>query len=125
MKRNDADVLIFDRYIYDELANLPLHRGFVRLYVRFILSIVPTPDVAYLVDADPEAARARKPEYPLDFLRHNRERYLALSRLMGNMTIIGPASVEAAQASMVDAWAKCLMPPAKPAPALRLPASGL
>ena len=31
--------------------------------------IVPRPDVAYLLDADPEAARARKPEYPVDFMR--------------------------------------------------------
>ncbi len=28
-----ADFVIFDRYIYDELANLPLHRPTVRLYV--------------------------------------------------------------------------------------------
>src|SRR5262249_3700648 len=30
--RSDVDVLIFDRYIYDELANLPLKRTFSRLF---------------------------------------------------------------------------------------------
>ena len=104
LRKTEADVVIFDRYIYDELANLPLHRRFARSYVRLILNIVPEPDMAYLVDADPAAARARKPEYPVEFLRQNRERYLALSGLAGNMTVIEPASLEAAEARMMDAW---------------------
>jgi thymidylate kinase len=104
LRKTEADVVIFDRYIYDELANLPLDHGFVRWYVRLILNIVPEPYVAYLVDADPAAARARKPEYPLEFLRQNRERYLALSSLAGNMTVIEPLSLEAAEARMMDAW---------------------
>ena len=104
LRETEADVVIFDRYIYDELANLPLDHWFARWYVRLILNIVPKPDIAYLVDADPAAARARKPEYPLEFLRQNRERYLALSNLAGNMTVIEPLSVEAAGARMMDAW---------------------
>ena len=104
LRKTVADVVIFDRYIYDELANLPLDHWFARWYVRLILNLVPEPDVAYLVDADAAAARARKPEYPLEFLRQNRERYLALSRLAGNMTVIEPLSVEAAEARMMDAW---------------------
>jgi thymidylate kinase len=104
LRKTEADVVIFDRYIYDELANLPLDHWLARGYVRLILNLVPEPDMAYLVDADPAAARARKPEYPLEFLRQNRERYLALSRLAGNMTVIEPLSVEAAEARMMDAW---------------------
>ena len=104
LRKTEAEVVIFDRYIYDELANLPLDHWFVRWYVRLILNLVPEPDVAYLVDADPAAARARKPEYPLEFLRQNRERYLALSSLAGNMTVIEPLSVEAAGARMMEAW---------------------
>jgi len=104
LRKTEADVVIFDRYIYDELANLPLDHWFARWYVRLILNLVPLPEIAYLVDADPAAARARKPEYPLEFLRQNRERYLALSRLAGNMTVIEPVSLEAAASRMMDAW---------------------
>jgi thymidylate kinase len=104
LRKTEADVVIFDRYIYDELANLPLDHWFARWYVRLILNLVPVPEIAYLVDADPAAARARKPEYPLEFLRQNRERYLALSRLAGNMTVIEPVSLEAAASRMMDAW---------------------
>jgi len=83
-KKSDTEFLIFDRYIYDELANLPL-----------VLKLVPQPDLAFVVDADPAAAFARKPEYPLEFLHRNREAYLTLSTLSGNITILEPDSAEA------------------------------
>jgi thymidylate kinase len=86
------DFVIFDRYIYDELANLPLARKMARLYLGLLLKIVRRPDVAFVVDADPEAAAIRKPEYPLEFLRQNRDAYLKLSAVVG-MTIVPPSSV--------------------------------
>jgi thymidylate kinase len=94
MLRADADVVIFDRYLYDELANLSLRNGITRLYVRLLLKLVPQPDICYLLDADPILARARKPEYPLDFLFGNRASYLDLSELVGGMTIIPPQPVQ-------------------------------
>jgi thymidylate kinase len=87
---SDADVVVFDRYLYDELANLSLRNGITRLYVRLLLKLVPQPDIRYLLDADPVLARTRKPEYPLHFLHGNRSSYLALSELVGGMTIIAP-----------------------------------
>ena len=104
LHKNDADVVIFDRYIYDELANLPLHNWFVRIFIRLMLAIAPTPDVAYLIDADPVAALARKPEYPLEFLRKNRDSYLALSDLFGNITVIEPQSVLAMELRAREAF---------------------
>jgi thymidylate kinase len=96
-RRSDFDVVIFDRYIYDELANLPLKRWPARAFIWLVLKIVPKPDIAYIVDADPEAARARKPEYPLEFLRRNREAYLSLALFSGNITVIEPLSIDAAK----------------------------
>jgi thymidylate kinase len=95
LRKSSADVLIFDRYIYDELANLPLKRFPARTFVRLVARLVPKPDVAYLIDADPCAALARKPEYPLEFLQRNRESYLDMAGLHGGITIIEPASIEA------------------------------
>jgi thymidylate kinase len=90
MRREDVAFVIFDRYIYDELANLPLRHWPVRLYVQSLLRVVPKPDLAFLLDADPEAAILRKPEYPLDFVRRNRNAYLTLADVAG-MTVV-PAS---------------------------------
>ncbi|HXJ85870.1 MAG TPA: thymidylate kinase [Candidatus Binatia bacterium] len=89
----DVAFVIFDRYIYDELANLPLQHWPVRFYVRLLLQIAPKPDLAFLLDADPESAISRKPEYPLAFVRKNRETYLAISNL-ARMFVLPPASVE-------------------------------
>ena len=92
--KSDADLIIFDRYAYDELANLELRNPAVRAYARFIMSIVPRPDISYVLDAEPVQARARKPEYPVEFLHTSRASYLALSRLFGGITVIPALSVE-------------------------------
>ncbi len=88
----DVDFVIFDRYIYDELANLPLQHWPVRLYVRLVLRIVPRPDLAFLLDADPENAVSRKPEYPLEFVHRNRNAYLEIANIAG-LTVLGPSSI--------------------------------
>jgi thymidylate kinase len=90
----DADVVIFDRYLYDELANLSLQNPISRAYVRLLLMLVPQPNICFLLDADPVQAYARKPEYPLDFLHSSRASYLALAELVDGMTIIAPQPVE-------------------------------
>ena len=85
-----ADFVICDRYAYDELVNLRLQRPLARVYARLVMKIVPQPDVSYFLDADPIQARARKPEYPVDFLYSCREAYLTLSELVGGITVIPP-----------------------------------
>ena len=96
-----ADVVLFDRYLHDELANLPLENPVTRAFARFAAALAPRPDVAYLLDADPVAARERKPEYPLDFLVDSRRRYHALAPMVG-MTLIPPLPLEDAKAVVVS-----------------------
>jgi thymidylate kinase len=91
--RSGADFVICDRYTYDELVNLTLHNWLIRMYARFVMRLVPRPDVSYFLDADPIQACSRKPEYPLDFLYKCRESYLTLSDLVGGITIIAPMPV--------------------------------
>lgn len=89
-RHSRTNVLILDRYIYDELANLPLKHRSSRAFVRLTAAFVPTPDVAYLLDADPEAACARKPEYPVEFLHKSRRAYFTLARILKTMTLVPP-----------------------------------
>lgn len=97
----DADFIIFDRYIYDQFANLELRNGFVRAWVTALMKIVPRPDISYVLDADPQAARARKPEYPLDFIYINRRAYLELADLIGGLTVIPAGPVQQMQADVL------------------------
>ncbi len=98
---SDADFIIFDRYIYDQFANMKLRSSFVRAYVRALMKIVPRPDISYVLDADPQAARARKPEYPLDFIYINRRAYLDLSDMLGGITVIPAGPIEQMKAEVL------------------------
>jgi thymidylate kinase len=112
--RSGADLLIFDRYVYDELANLKLRNPIARTYVRLIAALVPSPDIAFILDADPSEARARKPEYPLDFLNTSRQSYLGLSNLVGDMTVIPPMSESEVKSEIIRLATKAF--PLEPSP---------
>ena len=107
-----------DRYIYDELANLPLSRAMTKIFIRIVDFLVPRPDVAYLLDAEPEVARARKPEYPVEFLHTNRRAYLELARMLGRMTIIPPLPLPQATVEVERALAAVLNADNEPAATL-------
>ena len=104
------DVILFDRYIYDELANLPLENAAIRFYARFLVRLAPQPEISYFLDADPEIARLRKPEYPLEFLCQNRARYWMLAGLVRGLTIIQPRSPFATEA-LITRTLEHLLPP--------------
>jgi len=98
-KAKDAgvDVIIMDRYIHDELANLPLDNALTRTYIRTVANLVPRPDIAFVLDAEPALAFARKPEYPLDFLHKVRAAYLNLANLLGTITVVPALSLPEAK----------------------------
>jgi len=107
-RRSGAAVLILDRYIYDELANLPLTNPFTKALIRLISALVPQPDIAYILDADPEAARARKPEYPVEFMRLCRAAYFQLAPMIGTATVIPPLPLEEAKREVELAFLRAL-----------------
>ena len=107
-RRSGADVIIMDRYIYDELANLPLDNTITRAFVRFVHAFAPRPDVAYLLDADPIAARARKPEYPVEFMHICRRAYFNLAQMLGSMTLIPPLPLNEAKREVEQAFFRAL-----------------
>lgn len=96
-RHTDCDLVIMDRYIHDELANLPLDNPMTRGYIRSLMSCVPRPDITFVLDADPVAARARKPEYPVEFLHQCRAAYLKLAELLGDVTVVPALGIADAQ----------------------------
>ena len=107
--KSGNDVVIFDRYTYDELANLPLERPMSRAFLRTMERIAPKPDIAYFLDADPEAAHKRKPEYPVDFMHKCRAAYYRLAALLGTMTIIPPLPLAEAKLAVVTACDRAIL----------------
>lgn len=110
-----VDVVILDRYIYDELANLDLANRFTRSYVRRVVRLAPRPDLAFLLDADPAAAYARKPEYPVDFMEKCRQSYHHLAALLGNMRVVPPLDLPQARLAVLKIAEECLVDNGRPA----------
>jgi thymidylate kinase len=106
-RANGAHIIVFDRYIFDQLATLPLERAVARAYARLILKLVPRPDVAYLLDAEPEVARERKPEYPLEFLYKYRRSYLYLRDIAG-LTLIEARTQDEVRMAITQKLQKCV-----------------
>ena len=102
-KRQGAGVIILDRYIYDELSNLNLSNRVSRAFIRFVHGFVPRPDIAYLLDADPVAAYARKPEYPVEFMKKCRRAYFDLAGILRSMTVIPALPLPQAKAAVLKA----------------------
>ena len=102
-KKSGADVIILDRYIYDELSNLNVNNSLSRSFIKFVHGFVPRPDIAYLLDADPVAAYARKPEYPVDFMKKCRRAYFDLASILGTMTVIPALDLPEAKAAVLRA----------------------
>ena len=100
-KSQTGGVVIFDRYIYDQLAALPLDSRMARAFARCLLKVAPAVDISYVLDAIPEDARARKPEYPLAFLEQYRRSYLAL-RDMAPLEVIPAGSPEDVHAAIIN-----------------------
>jgi thymidylate kinase len=91
---NSFDVVIFDRYVYDQIANIYSQSFAARAYARILLHKTPAPDLAFILDASPDAAFARKPEYPLEFMHRNRQQFLQLRELVPQLIVIPDAAVE-------------------------------
>jgi thymidylate kinase len=90
----NCDVLILDRYVYDQIANIYSQSYAGRSYAKLLLSLTPAPDLAFIVDASPAAAFARKPEYPLEFVYRNRQTFLSLRELVPQLIVISEGKAE-------------------------------
>jgi thymidylate kinase len=107
-RHSGAQVIVLDRYLYDELANLPLENRLSAAYARLLAWIAPRPELAFLLDTDPELARARKPEYPLIFMRQSRRSYFRLARLLGHITIVPPLALEETRYAVLTSFLRVL-----------------
>jgi thymidylate kinase len=104
----DGGVIIFDRYIYDQLAAMPMDSWLVRSYARVLLKLSPRPDLSYVLDAVPEEARARKPEYPVDFMHRQRRSYMQL-RQIADLQMIPAGGPEEVHAAILERFQKCVV----------------
>jgi thymidylate kinase len=102
------DVILFDRYVYDQIANVYSESSMTKIYSQILLKRTPRPDLAFIIDASPAEAFARKPEYPLDFMCQNRQTFLRLRELAPQLITISDSRVEDVaikiRSHILDSW---------------------
>ncbi len=98
---SNFDVVIFDRYVYDQIANIDSPSFATRSYIKMLLKQTPVPDLAFILDASPDAAFARKPEYPLEFVHRNRRAFLQLKEILPKLIVISDARPEDVRSEIV------------------------
>jgi thymidylate kinase len=98
----NCDVVIFDRYVYDQIANIYSPSFAARIYGKILLKLAPAPDLAFVIDASPDAAFARKPEYPLEFVHKNRQNFLLLQEIVPQLIIVPEASAEQVRSEILS-----------------------
>jgi thymidylate kinase len=101
LRTKDADFVIFDRYIYDQIVQVRARHWLARTYVRLLAATAPRPDAGFILDASPDEAFSRKPEYPLAFMHEYRGAFLALTKLVPELIVIAPGSIDEVQRQIV------------------------
>src|SRR6266576_3919481 len=102
MSRRGDDFIIFDRYVYDELVQIQPRHWLARAYICLLLSLAPEPEFPFILAASPDEAFARKPEYPLDFMRSYRQAFLDLRAFVPHLTVVEPSTVDNVQQLIVQ-----------------------
>lgn len=102
----DFDVIIFDRYVYDQIANIDSQSSAAQTYAKLLLKRTPVPDLAFIVDTSPDAAFHRKPEYPLEFVHKNRQSFLRLKEIAPSLIIVPEGSPEEVEETIHQSLAK-------------------
>jgi thymidylate kinase len=90
----NPDYIIVDRYIYDQLVQIRAQHWLARAFMRLLLRIAPSPQFPFILDASPDAAFRRKPEYPVAFMHEYRQAFLRLRTLVPRLIVVEPRSVD-------------------------------
>jgi len=92
--KSGTDFIILDRWTYDQLVHIKSRTRFARAYIRIVFALAPSPDLPLLLDASPDDAFRRKPEYPLAFLHEYRQAFLALKEFVPKLQIISHGPID-------------------------------
>ncbi len=95
--RTRGRIVIFDRYVVDTVVELRFRyapEGQLRFQEAVVRVLAPTPDLAYLLDAPPEVAHERKPDWSFDQTRLRAELYRRERAALGVRRLDGDRPVE-------------------------------
>ena len=79
---------VSNRYFYDNFAHFDLAQGHGRLYAQIVRTLLPKPDLAFLMVAPRETLAARRPQYSVDYISNVEAGYRRLPDLFPELIVI-------------------------------------
>jgi len=73
-------IIVFDRYLYDKLANFNHKKWAIKFYSSIFLFFAPRSDIVFFIDRSAEDSYKKKPEYSKEFTE---QKYDSYNWLMG------------------------------------------
>ncbi|MDZ7265875.1 MAG: hypothetical protein ONB48_00890 [candidate division KSB1 bacterium] len=86
-------LVVLNRYFYDNFAHYRITTPAERRYLRFLLTAMPQPDLAFLMVTHPDTAFYRRPEYHREELQKISENYAQMRQLDSRLTVIATDNV--------------------------------
>jgi thymidylate kinase len=85
---HSADVIVTNRYFFDNLAHFTLSTRRERTYTRVLRAFMPVPDVGLLLVAAPDTIAERRPAYSSHYVEHVGQGYRRLTGLFPKLVTI-------------------------------------
>ena len=92
-----AEWNVLNRYFYDSLSHYQPGSSLERMYYRLILALIPRPDLAILVTANPATIAARRPAYAAAYIELVGESYRYLASQVPNVIQLSTETDAAAE----------------------------
>lgn len=86
-------LVVLSRYFYDSFVHLHVSTARERKYLRWLFSVMPKPDLAFLMVVHPETALQRRPAYDGEALRQLAENYANLRKYQQDLVMIATDNV--------------------------------
>lgn len=82
------NLLVLNRYFYDNLAQFRATTVREQKYLRFLLTAIPKPDLAFLMVVRPETALQRRASYHRQELQQLAENYARIQKWVSQLIVI-------------------------------------
>ncbi|RIK81432.1 hypothetical protein DCC62_02255 [candidate division KSB1 bacterium] len=82
------DLLVLNRYFYDNLAQFRAVNAREQKYLRLLLDAIPKPDLAFLMVVRPETALQRRASYHRHELQQLAENYARIQKQISRLMVI-------------------------------------
>lgn len=88
------DIVIVDRFIFDNIVNYKLNDKRFQFLCRFFLKLLPLPVLSFVLYADFDTIMKERPFYDPDYIRTHLENYAYLKEIYPDMVMVNSNQID-------------------------------